>query len=375
MQIGGIGKVTEQMLHQVLGISTCQEMLQKGAFLCALFSEGSTDFFLSVGLGLGGTETPEHRLRKSMSCERTFSATNDSHLLFEKLDNLAENLADDMQKECLKGRTLTLKLKTAAFEVRTRAATAQNYISSKEDILIYAKKLLKAEMPLSLRLMGLRMSHFSGEKDDSTSPTQKTLDRFFHSSDINSNTNGTNGASCIDVSGGHNDCNDATTKDECSIHDAEKDVSIDQQPSHEENSSVAEGASSVNYDNEAASSSWKVTQTEKFDELGDLTSSKACASSSKPGQHFWVDGYICSLCGFELPPCFEEERQEHSDFHLAEMLQQEEAVDSTARLSKERLAERPCSTSTPTPKKKLKSSKEGKHIPIDSFFLKCNKNS
>ncbi|KAF7043819.1 hypothetical protein CFC21_053129 [Triticum aestivum] len=372
-KIGGIGKVTEQMLHQVLSISTCQEMLQKAAFLCALFSEGSTDFFLSVGLGLGGTETPEHRLRKSMSCERTFSGTNDSRLLFEKLDNLAENLADDMQKECLKGRTLTLKLKTAAFEVRTRAATAQNYMSSKEDILIYAKKLLKAEMPLSLRLMGLRMSHFSGEKDDSTSPTQKTLDRFFQSSDINSNTNGTNGASCIDVSGGHNDCNDAATKDE-SIHDAEKDVSIDQQSSHDDNSSVPEGASSVNYDNEAASSSWKVTQTEKFDELGDLTSSRACASSSKPGQHFWVDGYICSLCGFELPPCFEEERQEHSDFHLAEMLQQEEAVDNTARLSKERLAERPCSTTTtPTPKKKLKSSKEGKHIPIDSFFLKCNK--
>ncbi|EMS61094.1 Calcium-transporting ATPase 2, plasma membrane-type [Triticum urartu] len=258
-------------------------------------------------------------------------------------------------------------------KVRTRAATAQNYMSSKEDILIYAKKLLKAEMPLSLRLMGLRMSHFSGEKDDSTSPTQKTLDRFFQSSDINSNTNGTNGASCIDVSGGHNDCNDAATKDE-SIHDAEKDVSIDQQSSHDDNSSVPEGASSVNYDNEAASSSWKVTQTEKFDELGDLTSSRACASSSKPGQHFWADGYICSLCGFELPPCFEEERQEHSDFHLAEMLQQEEAVDNTARLSKERLAERPCSTTTtPTPKKKLKSSKEGKHIPIDSFFLKCNK--
>ena len=41
MQIGGIGKVTEQMLRQVLGISTCQEMLQKAAFLCALFSEGS----------------------------------------------------------------------------------------------------------------------------------------------------------------------------------------------------------------------------------------------------------------------------------------------------------------------------------------------
>ncbi|KAM0909065.1 hypothetical protein ACQ4PT_015022 [Festuca glaucescens] len=294
-----------------------------------------------------------------MSCERTFSATDDSSLLFEKLDNLTENLADDMQKECLKGRTLTLKLKTAAFEVRTRAATAQNYISSKEDILIYAKKLLKAELPLSLRLMGLRMSHFHGEKDDSTSPTQKTLDRFFHSSENNSNTNGTNGASSVDASGGNNYCNDATTND-------------DQQAvfSHNENLSVPDGTSSINHDNEPASSNMKVTQTERFDESA---SCKASASSSKPDEHFWRDGYICSLCGFELPLCFEEERQEHSDFHLAELLQKEDAVDSTLHLSKERLAERPCST-TPTPsKKKLKSSKEGKHIPIDSFFLKCNK--
>ena len=44
-----------------------------------------SDFFLSVGLGLGGTETPEQRQRKSISCERTFTATNDSSLLFEKL--------------------------------------------------------------------------------------------------------------------------------------------------------------------------------------------------------------------------------------------------------------------------------------------------
>jgi len=39
-------------------------------------------------------------------------------------------------------------------QVRTRAVTTRNYINSKEDILVYATKLLKAEMPLSLRLMG-----------------------------------------------------------------------------------------------------------------------------------------------------------------------------------------------------------------------------
>lgn len=47
MQIGGIGKVTEQMLRQVLGISTCQEMLQKASFLCALFSESSAGSYVS----------------------------------------------------------------------------------------------------------------------------------------------------------------------------------------------------------------------------------------------------------------------------------------------------------------------------------------
>jgi hypothetical protein len=66
------------------------------------------------------------------------------------------------------------------------------------------------------------MSHFHGEKDDSTSPTQKTLDRFFHSSENHSNTNGTNGASSTDASGGNNYCNDVTTKDEFSVHDNEK---------------------------------------------------------------------------------------------------------------------------------------------------------
>lgn len=43
---------------------------------------------------------------------------------------------------------------------------------------------------------------------------------------------------------------------------------------------------------------------------------------------FWVDGYKCVLCGIELPPSFVEERQEHSDFHLAQRLQNEESGSS-----------------------------------------------
>lgn len=46
-------------------------------------------------------------------------------------------------------------------------------------------------------------------------------------------------------------------------------------------------------------------------------------SRNQEDQFMWVDDYKCSLCGFELPPSFMEERQEHSDFHLAERLQEE----------------------------------------------------
>lgn len=39
-------------------------------------------------------------------------------------------------------------------QVRSRAVTLEKYFSSSEDILKYASKLLKAELPISLRLMG-----------------------------------------------------------------------------------------------------------------------------------------------------------------------------------------------------------------------------
>ena len=73
---------------------------------------------------------------------------------------LAHKLADEMADESLKARTLTLKLKATTFEVRTRAQTLPQPVWAAEDILQAALKLLAAEMPIEIRLMGIRMSHF-----------------------------------------------------------------------------------------------------------------------------------------------------------------------------------------------------------------------
>lgn len=51
-------------------------------YLCFSFL---ADFFISIGLGLGHTDHPQARSRKSISCERTFSTTADEALIFQKV--------------------------------------------------------------------------------------------------------------------------------------------------------------------------------------------------------------------------------------------------------------------------------------------------
>lgn len=51
---------------------------------------------------------------------------------------------------------------------------------------------------------------------------------------------------------------------------------------------------------------------------------KRAASSRGSSQPFWIDDYICSVCGIEIPTKFMEERQEHLDYHLAQKLQKED---------------------------------------------------
>ncbi|KAL1812049.1 hypothetical protein ACET3Z_022114 [Daucus carota] len=406
-KIGGIGKVTENVLKEVFGISTCEEMLQKSAPLCALFSHSSAAFFLSVGLGLGGTDTPRAKFRKSISNERTFSATKDEALLYQKIVELAEMLSADMKKEGLSGRTLTLKLKTASFEVRTRAVTLQNYIYSSEDILKHASKLLKAELPISIRLMGLRMSHFREDHDGFLGdPTQKTLSSFFGPGDakkVKADDNVTIGndvdASCLAANketglalDNHELC--------CDLRDHSDTNQVLDHSSHtsskyciemEESDKLPSNASEVKLNSlntlRHQPSSYKSDDAQEIKTLSRLVGESSigqriqqdqfsdnAGSSSNYNKEFslWVDDYKCSLCGAEIPPNFIEERQDHSDFHLAERLQEEESNNYNGNLTlKQRIVKKERIRSHGRGKKKQKiAPTPGKHLPIDVFFSK-----
>ncbi|GAQ82213.1 putative DNA repair protein [Klebsormidium nitens] len=177
-KVTGIGKVAERVLREVLGITKCGELLERRAMIFALFSNIAFDYYMAVGLGIGGSEAPKEEHRKSLSTERTFNTISRDADLINKLHEIAASLAGDMAREGLHAKTLTLKLKTSRFEVRQRAATLPTFISTADEILPPALRLLRAEMPISIRLMGLRFSHFKEEIAFHSDPGQKTLTAF-----------------------------------------------------------------------------------------------------------------------------------------------------------------------------------------------------
>ena len=163
-KVSGIGKVTEQILKQVLGVKTCSQLFDKRAEVVALFSKTASEFLLRVCIGVGSSQVGGEWNRKSISVERTFEPTSDRVVLFSKLKEISEKLIEDLREEGISGKTLTLKLKTDEFEIRSRAKTVANWLNMDSDIFTLASGILNQEMPVKLRLIGLRLSSLSDEQ-------------------------------------------------------------------------------------------------------------------------------------------------------------------------------------------------------------------
>ncbi|NWU42525.1 POLK polymerase, partial [Hylia prasina] len=116
---------------------------------------------------------------------RTFNEINTAEDQYSLCRELCRDLAQELQKEGLKGKTVTLKLKNVNFEVRTRASTVLSSVSTEEEIFTVAKDLLGTEIdsvapnPLRIRLMGVRVSGFLTEEEKKYQ--QKSITSFLKS--------------------------------------------------------------------------------------------------------------------------------------------------------------------------------------------------
>lgn len=146
-----------------------------------------------------------------LCCRRTFHAIGDKELLLKKLEEVAAELSEDMERTGWTGKTLTLKYKLDTYQgvhapshirpmityippiVFTRAKSFDRWISTKKEdlfavstahiansqgsltICVYisclqtGKELLLPELPLRLRLIGLRVTKLKDLRDDADS--------------------------------------------------------------------------------------------------------------------------------------------------------------------------------------------------------------
>ena len=172
-KVNGIGNVTEQMLRSI-GVTNCQDLYDKRGEIKLLFSSISSNSFLRISLGIGSTSLADwaERERKSLSNETTFRDTSDTNELMQICEKLSLDLAKDLESEGLEGRSVSLKIKTHKFNIKTKVHNLLGYTNEVSIIATSAKSILRhfikvsEEKPLKLRLMGVRMSDFKSDAPD-----------------------------------------------------------------------------------------------------------------------------------------------------------------------------------------------------------------
>ncbi|KAJ3971769.1 DNA/RNA polymerase [Lentinula raphanica] len=160
----GIGRVHERMLESI-GVTTCGDIFTHRVDVALLDKEFGLRFMLETYLGIASNVVRPHSReeRKSIGAERyiisTFHPLGDKDKILQKLEEVAEELENDMAHTGWAGRTVTLKYKLDNYQVVfTRAKSFERWITRKDDLFATGKELLLPELPLKIRLIGLRVT-------------------------------------------------------------------------------------------------------------------------------------------------------------------------------------------------------------------------
>jgi DNA polymerase IV len=149
---------------------TCVGDLQAAAPRDLIKAYGETGQFLhqrANGIDLRRVEPGG--ARKSVSAETTFdSDISDYDILADRLWHVCERTATRAKASCVEGRVVTLKLKTAKFQSRTRRATLDQPTQLARTLFETGRSLLKRECEAGepFRLIGIGLSSLSAARGD-----------------------------------------------------------------------------------------------------------------------------------------------------------------------------------------------------------------
>ena len=145
-------------------------------FMQANFGKAGS-YYYWISRGVDNREVRADRIRKSVGAENTFFTDLTE---FEAMVSELQSLIDKVWRHCedkgTRGRTVTLKVKFADFELISRSRTLVGAVETRSELANVTAELLRALFPMkkAVRLLGVSISGF-GEKATEVS-AQKALE-------------------------------------------------------------------------------------------------------------------------------------------------------------------------------------------------------
>ena len=176
-KIPGVGKATEGVLID-MGVATVGDLQRfSDTELTARFGKWGTRLW-ELARGIDESPVVPSRKRKSWSSENTFQTDVTREEVAEYLKGESQKLWDSMQKSEMRGRTVTVKLRTPDFKTATRRMTPEAMPASGDELATIAIALLERFefAPESrFRLAGVGVSNFLDEEEENDSDAEPSL--------------------------------------------------------------------------------------------------------------------------------------------------------------------------------------------------------
>ncbi len=167
-KIPGVGKATEAMLLE-MNIQTVGDLYQfEQPELIARFGKWGTRLW-ELARGIDESPVEPSRKRKSWSSENTFATDVTREEAAEWIREQAHKLWESLEQRSMRGRTVTVKLRTPDFKTATRQQSPPELPASGDDIARVAVSLLdRFDFPegARFRLVGVGVSNFLDEEED-----------------------------------------------------------------------------------------------------------------------------------------------------------------------------------------------------------------
>ena len=171
-KIPGVGKATEAVLTE-MGIATVGDLQRfTEEQLVGRFGKWGTRLY-ELARGVDESPVESTHKRKSWSNENTFETDLTRDEVAEWIREQAPRLWHELEKRELRGRTVTVKLRTPDFRTATRRQTPEQPPSSAEELTSIAIGLLDRfdfGANAKYRLAGIGVSNFPDDEENATTP-------------------------------------------------------------------------------------------------------------------------------------------------------------------------------------------------------------